>query len=144
MKVIQILLFGTLSFAANIKCQSFPPSKTINYLPADIEVDEKDDARIADGNRVDAYAVYNITSKRVRRAGSFGSPPGGCKSVVVGPNKICSRSTCTKLYQDCCAKPCKGFNRCGLPCSHPDMAGHPDCTHGCSSCTCTNVRCDQC
>ena len=54
MKIIQILLLGTLSFAANIKCQSYPPSKTNNYLPADIEVDEKDGARIADGYRGNA------------------------------------------------------------------------------------------
>ena len=49
MKIMQILLLGTLSFVANIKCESFPPSKTNNYLPVDIEVDEKGDARIADG-----------------------------------------------------------------------------------------------
>ena len=51
MKIIQIFLLGTLSFVANIKCHSFSPSKTNNYLPAKIEVDEKDDASISDGSR---------------------------------------------------------------------------------------------
>ncbi len=51
MKIIQILLLGTLSFAVNIKCQSYPPLKIKNYLPADIEVDEKGGARITEGNR---------------------------------------------------------------------------------------------
>ena len=56
MDIIQILLLGTLTFSANVKCQSFLPSKTNNYFPAVIELDEKDDARIFDGNRGNVLA----------------------------------------------------------------------------------------
>ena len=50
MRIVQILLYVILSCIVNTKCNLFPPSMTNNYLPAEIEVDEKDDMRVADGN----------------------------------------------------------------------------------------------
>ena len=65
MSIIQLLLLGTLSCVVNIRCQPFTPSKTNNYIAAEIEVNEKGDATIGDGNLGNVFAQEKIVQKIV-------------------------------------------------------------------------------
>ena len=148
MRIVQIVLLVTLSFVGNTKCGTCPPYEKNNYLPAEIEVDEKGNIVIykicitlyyilcvifyiyvivcSIFVAVEAYAVYNMTSKRVRRAGSFGSKPG-CASVG---------GRCD-FDDECCDERC---DKVCEPCEPPI----PDCTGclpDCSGCCCHVCEC---
>ena len=101
MRILQILLLGSLSCVFSIKCQPFVPSKSNNYHPVEIEVGEKSNARIGGGNGVNTYAAFSVRRKRFSRSlcGSglcVGSPPTGCKPDLFDCEK----------HEECCSKQC--------------------------------------